>query len=1185
MVQIYQVGNENFENNGDAVLICFSCDLSVELNGTWVLNLEVPIDEDGRWKLVTENAVIKVPTWQSDEQLYRIASYTKTESGVSAVAYPIFYDAAKDAFLLDVRPTISTGQEALDHMMDGTPYSGKSDIATRSTAYFVRRNLLDCICGNNSPTFLERWGGEVLYDNYKIIVNERVGGDYGIEIRYGKNIIGTQYTVDMTDVITRIVPVSYYGHMISGDTPYVDSPNINAYPVVYTKEVVYDWIRMAKDVAGENSDDFVICSTQEELDAALQAAAEADFANGCDTPAITMDVDVKVILENKNTTNIAAENLTDTSEDVITDTTNEAIQTSYILDYARLEKVRLGDTVHCRHRKLNITSEARVVALTWDCLTQNVTHVTLGNYKYDYVKVMTNTVQRANKVLREDGTVIAEKVRGFLDGQNTMFRTQYDLAEKQDILSILFENLDTESPMYGALGIGTQGISVSKTRTADDRDWIWTTGLSANGINTEIGVFGILADRAGYNYFNLDTGESHIGNTTNYVHFDPDTGLLTINVAALEISGTSVAESLSGLSNDITDLSKEVSDAQTAASDAQTAAGDAAKTATNYLRYTAADGLVVKMDASTNTGYNTQIKSDGIYFRNGTSVLTSINGTAYTINQIGNTALPAMVLEGTGMSYYKTGTSTVSAKYTSNGLEVSYGNIGGFEIDTTSIHTTGVAVTSNADNSIALSSVDFARTINSTLRGGLRFAIGDKLGVAGDGKIYASDVELSGTIIAAEGTLGGFHITSTQNAGSSLLDGHIYPYSLYHHAGDGTDYEYEAGLKGDATENPSSSTTSHNNYVFYVGRIAKGADWDTKEMLFYVRNNGSVYCADLTATGNITATSGYIGNSTNGFTIGSTAIYNGTNSITSTRAGIYLGTDGIRQYQNANAHATITNGVLTTVGANIKGEIKATSGYIGSTTGFKINSTAIYNGTDSMTSNSNGIYLGTDGINLGGKFTVDKYGSANLYSATVYGTIISADYSSTSIDDAYITIAGDKITGEVNLDTVATIQFDYYNLQKTLILYSRGDIQLKCGNNGIIYLDDTVEMGSVSTDSSATKALYLDAMDRMVYKTSSSSIKYKDIQRPMDNADITSAYNIQPVIGKYKEGVLPETDLRYDKAFPMLIAEDVAKYIPDAVDYENGEIETWNERILIPVMFQMIKNLKKELEVLRSGSI
>ncbi len=660
MVQIYAVGNENFTNNGDAVLICFSCDLSVELNGTWVLNLEVPIDEEGRWKLITENAVLKVPTWQENEQLYRISNYTKTESGVSAVAYPIFYDSAKDAFLMDCRPTNKNGQEALDIMLANTPYSGRSDIDKKRTAYFVRRNVLDAICGNDEPTFLQRWGGEILYDNYKIIINKRVGGDYGVEARYGKNIEGISYTVDMTDVVTRIVPIAYNGKMLSGETKYVDSPNIGAYPIVYTKEVSYDWIKMAEDSGSGDDDTVIICNDQAELDAALQSAAEADFANGCDAPAITMDINMAMLRDNaRHRSDVAV--LTDTDDEPILDTDSDEIETFYYRDFASLEKVLLGDTVHCRHKKLDITSDARVIAMTWDCLQKTVKHVTLGSYKYNYISAVNSAVQRANAVIRDDGTVMAEKVQGFLNGQNTVFRAQYDLATHMDTMAILFENLDAESPMYGALGIGTQGLCISKTRTEDGRDWVWTTGATANGLNAEMGVFGIIADKQGYNYINMDTGEAHIGNNTNYIYFNPETGQITMDVAEMQINGTSVADSI----------------------------GDAAKTATNYLKYTANDGLVVKMDASTDTGYNTQIKSDGIYFRDGSSVLAKIDGNSYTINQIGNTALPAMMLDSTGLSFYKTGTSTVAAKYTAEGFEVETGKIGGangFTIDANKIY-------------------------------------------------------------------------------------------------------------------------------------------------------------------------------------------------------------------------------------------------------------------------------------------------------------------------------------------------------------------------------------------------------------------------------------------------------------------------------------------------------------------
>ena len=86
--------------------------------------------------------------------------------------------------------------------------------------------------------------------------------------------------------------------------------------------------------------------------------------------------------------------------------------------------------------------------------------------------------------------------------------------------------------------------------------------------------------------------------------------------------------------------------------------------------------------------------------------------------------------------------------------------LGGFQVDSNAIHTKNIATTSNADNSIALSSADFTRTINNTSRSGLRFAIGDKFGVTGDGTIYASNVDLTGKITATSGTIGGASIDS-----------------------------------------------------------------------------------------------------------------------------------------------------------------------------------------------------------------------------------------------------------------------------------------------------------------------------------------------------------------------------------------------------------------------------------------
>lgn len=80
------------------------------------------------------------------------------------------------------------------------------------------------------------------------------------------------------------------------------------------------------------------------------------------------------------------------------------------------------------------------------------------------------------------------------------------------------------------------------------------------------------------------------------------------------------------------------------------------------------------------------------------------------------------------------------------------GTIGGFDITDIAIKTAGVAITSNAKNSIGLSSADFTRTIGGTSRSGLRFAIGANFGLTGNGVLYASNVNLTGTITTTDNT-------------------------------------------------------------------------------------------------------------------------------------------------------------------------------------------------------------------------------------------------------------------------------------------------------------------------------------------------------------------------------------------------------------------------------------------------
>ena len=480
MIQVYSEKNTNFSRNGNVVLIPDEALLSAELNGPWVLNLHHPIDKKERWKYLTENAVLKVSSFNGD-QLFRIYNREKSDGGISVQAYPIFFDAKDDCFLTDVRPTGKNGQQALDIMCAANKkYTAESNITRATTAYYQYTNLISAINGDDSNSFVNRWGGEILYDNYKVIINERVGGDYGVEMLYGKNIKADGLTeeIDMSDVITRIYPKAYNGYKMSKDG-YVDSPLIGNYPTVKADTITFSDVKMREDAQEDDEKNGVIvCDTQAELDNALIQKCRDQFAAGIDKPKIFISADM-ILLQD----------------------------TDQYKDYKVLESVSLGDTIHCKHSKLRIVTDARVIALEYDCIQKRVTSVELGDFESNYFDRVTSSTDKIESIIAPDGSIMAEKVQGILNGIYTQLKLQSTVAKKVNGRAFTVEDLDPDSDLFGCMTWGTQGLQLAVRRTADGRDWDWTTAITAHGIFAGAIIAGVLADKTGKNYWNLDTGE------------------------------------------------------------------------------------------------------------------------------------------------------------------------------------------------------------------------------------------------------------------------------------------------------------------------------------------------------------------------------------------------------------------------------------------------------------------------------------------------------------------------------------------------------------------------------------------------------------------------------------------------------------------------------------------------------
>lgn len=100
-----------------------------------------------------------------------------------------------------------------------------------------------------------------------------------------------------------------------------------------------------------------------------------------------------------------------------------------------------------------------------------------------------------------------------------------------------------------------------------------------------------------------------------------------------------------------------------------------------------------------------------------------------------------------------------------------------------------------------------------------------------------------------------------------------------------------------------------------------------------------------------------------------------------------------------------------------------------------------------------------------------------------------------------------------------------------------------------------------------------------IHDMSSSSIRYKEIDRLLTAEDIEGAYAVNVYSAHYKEGYLEKDDERYGASYPMFIAEDVDENIPFAADHNrDGSVEDWNYRVMIPVMFQMLKAQRETID-------
>lgn len=456
-IEYYKGNNTDYEFDGDVTLVPTKAIFNITMNGICEIEIDHPYDKEGRWKIINGNGVIKAPTpYSTKGQLFPIYNIDKTmlTTGIKIKARHIFFDLYYST-TEDIRAVNCNCQRALNILFNGTKFTGHSNIKKINTCYFVKQNRIEAINGSNKDnTIINRWGGEIFLDNFNVYINERIGEDKGLEIIYGTNMLDLGLKENRKDIVTRIKPVAFNGRRLP--ELFIDSPLINKYRIVYEKYIEFSNLKFKGDLQNESEDTedgSIIFETKEELYNALREECKKLFENGIDKPKITGNVKVAALSNTE--------------------------KYKFVKD---LVNINLGDTLTAKHLDLDIDIKVRCIGYKWDILKEKYIDVTIGDVVKNYFQNQSDTTQKVNSILNENGTVKSSELEGAINALKAPLLAQKSRAKKSDVVAWIQEVLDPNDPDFGCLQGGTKGILLSDERLDDNSDWNFKTAVTPKGI-------------------------------------------------------------------------------------------------------------------------------------------------------------------------------------------------------------------------------------------------------------------------------------------------------------------------------------------------------------------------------------------------------------------------------------------------------------------------------------------------------------------------------------------------------------------------------------------------------------------------------------------------------------------------------------------------------------------------------
>lgn len=324
-------------NHGIGVLAdAISCIVTHQLNGEDELKMVYPVTGQF-FSAIEPRAVIVADVERTrGNQPYRIYRITKPINGkVTIYARHLAYDLQG----VVVEPfTASTIQAALaglkTHAMTLNPFSFSTTRTTASTFRVRVPTSVWDLMGGQEGSLLDVYGGEYTFDGYNITLENHVGANNGVSVRYGVNMTDLTQDENIANCYTGVV-----AYWADEDGNVVYSPVVSA-------AGTYGYVKV---LSVDMSDKWENKPTVAQLSA---AATSYITANEIGVPKVSWTIGF-----------------------VPLDTTEE------YKHLAILERVSIGDTVTVKFERLGVDATARVNKIVWDVLLDRYDSVSLGSVK------------------------------------------------------------------------------------------------------------------------------------------------------------------------------------------------------------------------------------------------------------------------------------------------------------------------------------------------------------------------------------------------------------------------------------------------------------------------------------------------------------------------------------------------------------------------------------------------------------------------------------------------------------------------------------------------------------------------------------------------------------------------------------------------------------------------------------